>query len=314
MQSRRAFFLAAGISVASAAVPAKSAAQSRGVIRMAGTLSDSFGPTLYAKDSGAFARRGFGLDVSSLQNVGAVLAAMTGGSLDMGVADLLSGVKAIIAGAPLVVVAAGGLYLSSEPTSILAVTPNSPIRAGRDLGGKTVAVPTLGALAADAMLSWLPQNGVDPSAVKLIEVPQPVVASALERGTIDAGLIGEPFIAGAGDRIRDIGHPFDAIAKQFPISVWYANRRWVDDDLARAREAVAAVYDMARWVNAHRAESAAVLERDAHFDADILKRMIRTRWSTSLSAADCQPVLNFATRYKIFDRHVDAGSVFAKVS
>jgi hypothetical protein len=37
--------------------------------------------------------------------------------------------------------------------------------------------------------------------------------------------------------------------------------------------------------------------------------MARATWATSLDAALIQPVLNLATKYKIFDRAVDVNSL-----
>jgi NitT/TauT family transport system substrate-binding protein len=311
--SRQRFLMMSGAGAASAAVPRAALGQGRNLVRMADVLSDSFGQPLFVKDAGAFARRGFDVEVSNMNNVGAVLAAMSGGSLEMGVADLILGVKAMLSGAPVIMLAGSGLYLANEPTAVLAVTPSSPIRVAKDLVGKTIAVPTLGALTASSLLAWLPQNGVEASAVKLVEVPQPAVVPALERGTIDCGLLGEPFITGGKGRIRDIGHPYDAIAKEFPISVWYAAKSWVDANPARARDAVASIYDTARWANTHRTETFQILVRDAHFDADALKGMIRTTFATNLQPAQAQPVLDFATKYKIFDRQVEASTMIAKL-
>jgi NitT/TauT family transport system substrate-binding protein len=312
MGSRQRFLVGAGVSAALAA-PGSVLGQARTTVRMAGVFSDSFGQPFFVKDAGAFARRGFDVEVSNMNNVGAIIAAMSGGSLELGVADLILGVKAIVAGAPVVMLAGSGMYLASDPSSFLCVAINSPIRVPRDLAGKSIAVPTLGALSASALLAWLPQNGVEVSSVKLLEMPQPAVVAALERGTIDCALVAEPFITPNRGRIRDIGHQYDAIAKEFPISVWYGSKSWIEADPVRARAVVAAIYDTSRWANTHRAETFAILVRDAKFDAEALKGMVRTTYSTSLTPAQAQPVLNFATQYKIFDRHIDASTVIAKL-
>src|ERR1700722_2317139 len=125
MQSRQRFLLSAGVGAASAAVPRIAFGQARQTIRMADVLSDLFGQPLFAKDSGAFTRRGFDVKVSNMVNVGAVIAAMSGGSLEMGVADVILGTKAIVAGLPVVMLAGSGLYLSTETSAILAVAANS---------------------------------------------------------------------------------------------------------------------------------------------------------------------------------------------
>lgn len=313
MHSRQRFLMSAGLSVASTAIPGRVFGQTRTTVRMAAVFSDAFGEPLFAKDAGAFARRGFDVEVTSMNNVGAVIAAMSGGSLELGVADLILGVKAILSGLPVVLLTGSGMYISSEGGTILAVAKDSPIRTPRDLAGKSISVPTLGALTASSLLAWLPQNGVDASSVKLVELQQAAVVPALERGTIDCGLLAEPFVTPNRTRIRDIGHPYDAIAKEFPFSVWYGSKAWIEADPARARNVVAAINETSRWANAHRPETFAILVRDAHFDPEATKGMTRTTFATGLTPAQVQPMFDFATQYKLFDRHVDASTVIAKL-
>jgi NitT/TauT family transport system substrate-binding protein len=312
--SRAVFLAAVGAGLADAAVPRAAAAQPT-KLRMAGTNSDSFGEPLYAKDAGAFARAGFDIDVSSLNNAGAVAAAIGGGSLELGVGDLISGVNAINAGVPNLLVAGSGLYLSSEGGSIiLAVAKDSPIRRPRDLNGKSIGVPTLVGMTTASLRAWLPRNGVDISTVKIVEIPQAATTPALLRGTIDSGLLSEPFITPNRNEVRDIGRPLDAVGKEFCVSVWYASRNWIEADRDRARRAVNAIYETGRWANTHRAETLAILVRDAHFDGEKLAGMIRTTYATSpLTPALVQPVLNVATQYKIFDHTIDANTLIAKL-
>lgn len=310
--SRSRFLTSAGAGFAITALPRVARAQ--GVkIRMAGVLSDSFGQPFYVKEAGAFARQGFDVEVSSLVNAGAIAAAIGGGSLELGIGDLISGINAINAGVPNLLLAGSGMYISNEAGIILAVPTNSPVRVPRDLNGKSIGVPTLVGLTTASLRAWLPQNGVDVSTVKIVEIPTASTVPALQRGTLDCALVGEPFITPYRSELRDIGRPMDAIAKEFCLSVWYASKSWIEADRERARRVVTAIYDTARWANTHRAETFAVLVRDAHFDPDKLKGMIRTTFATSLTPAQVQPVLNVAYQYKIFDRQLDANNLIAKL-
>lgn len=310
--SRARFLAVAAVGFASAVAPRPLAAQSM-PLRIAGTNSDSFGEPLYAKAAGAFARAGFDVDVSSLNNAGAVAAAIGGGSLELGVGDLISGVNAIVAGVPILLVAGSGLYISADGALILAVAKDSPIRRPSDLNGQAIGVPTLVGMTTAALRAWLPQNGVDPDGVKLLEFPAAAMVPAIVRGTIACGLTGEPFITPNRDVIREIGRPFDAIAKEFFASVWYGNRGWIEADRDRARRAVNAIYETGRWANAHHAETLALLVRDPQ-TAEKLAAMKRITYGTTpLTPALVQPVLDVATKYKIFDRPIDATTLIAKV-
>ena len=308
----RASFLAAG--AAAVVLPSAVRAQTLTKLRIGSVFADSYGEAFYAKDAGTFAKAGFDLHVDNIANSGATAAAIGGGSLDMGIGDLISGVNAIIKGVPNLLVAGCGVYRSADPGIILAVAKDGPVKEARDLVGKTIGIPTLVGLTTASLKVWLPQNGVPVDTVKLVEISQATTVPALQAGRIDCGLLGEPFVTPNVALIRDVGHPLDAIAKEFVESVWYASKAWVDADRDRARRAINAIYETGRWCNAHQAETFQILVRDAHFDGDKLKGMSRTTFATGpLTTAVVQPVLTAGYNGKIFDRLIDANTLIARV-
>ena len=313
MTARLSFLTTLGAGIAATAVPRIACAQAT-KLRVGGVFADSYGEPFFAKAAGAFERAGFDLEVNNLVNAGAVAAAIGGGSLEMGTGDLISGVNAIIKGVPNLLVAGCGMYSSGDAGIILAVAKDSAVKQPRDLNGKTIGIPTLVGLTTAALRNWLPENGVDLSTVKLVEISQATTVPGLQRGVIDCGLLGEPFITPNKDDIRDLGHPMDAVAKEFAQSVWYASKAWVEADRPRARRAVEAILETGRWSNTHRAETFAILVREAHLDGEKLKGMIRTPYATGpLTPAQVQPVLTAGYNAKIFDHPIDANTLIAKI-
>jgi NitT/TauT family transport system substrate-binding protein len=313
---KRSRFLGSALALGAAGLGSVHRADAQGgKVRVAasGSGADSMSQPLFAEQAGVFRRAGFDLEVTGLNNSGAVVAALGGGSIDLGIGDLIAGVKAIEAGVPIQLIAGSGMYVSNENSVVVAALKDSPLRGPRDLIGKVVAVPTLVGLSTVSFFGWLSQNGVDRTLVKFVELPQGTVVAALQRGTIDAAMLGEPFITPNRGDIRDIGHPLDAIAKEFLISAWYASRSWIEADRGRARRVVAAIYESARWSNSHRDETFDVLVRKAHYDPDKLRGMIRVPFATALTAAMVQPVLNIATQNKILDHPVDANAIIARI-
>jgi NitT/TauT family transport system substrate-binding protein len=316
----RASFLAA-ISAAGAAATLPSTARAQQTpLRVAGVFSDLFAEPFYAKESGAFAKYGFAVESTALVNAGAVAAAIAGGALQMGTGDLISGVNAIIAGVPIVLLAGGGLYneVKDAGSTIIAVAASSAIKSPRELTGKSVGVPTLVGLTTACLKAWLPANGIDLSSVKLLEVPPPTALAALQRGTIDAALLSEPFVTFGKGQIRSVGNPFDVAAnlapnKEFCVSVWYASKPWIEQDQARARRALQAIYATAEWANTHRQATFDILVRDGKLNAEKARGMMRTTYATSLTPGLVEPVIQIAEQNKIFARHVTASDLIVKV-
>jgi NitT/TauT family transport system substrate-binding protein len=299
--------VAATAAAAAAGFPRIASAQAM-PLAMAGVSSDLFAEPFYAEAAGAFAKAGFTVTpASTLANAGAVATAIAGGTFQLGTGDLVSGVNAILAGVPIVLVAAGGLYIekTDQASTILAVTTDSPIKTPKDLIGKTIGVPTLVGLSTACFKAWLPAHGVQVSQVKLVEISQPVTVPALQRGTLDAGLLSEPFVTFAKGQVRSMGSPFDVAAdlspaKQFTVSAWYANKPWFEADPARAKAAIQAIYETARWANANRDATFNVLVQKLQLDAEKAKGMERTTYATSLTPGLIQPVLTIAEQNDMF--------------
>ena len=140
-----------------------------------------------------FAKAGLQADIQSLSTQ-ASLAALIGNSLEFANSDLVPIANARSRGLDVVIVAAGAHYEAKVPTIALITTADSPIHGAADLRGQVVGVPSLNSGPSVAVQEWLRKNGVDASAVRLIEIPLPATNAALQRGTIAAALNGEPFL------------------------------------------------------------------------------------------------------------------------
>lgn len=89
------------------------------------------------------------------------------------------------------------VYLGHRYGSAVVVHKDGPIRAPRDLRGKTIAVPSRFSDERLIVLKVLKENGMSQRDVKLVEMAPPDVPSALAVKAIDAFAMGEPFPAQA---------------------------------------------------------------------------------------------------------------------
>lgn len=309
---RSSFIAGLGAAAAGTTLPRPARAQAV-TVRVGSPFSDTFGAPFYAKDAGAFARAGFNLEVTSMSNAGAVAAALAGGALDLGIGDFVSSTNAIERGLPIQLIAGCGLYRSTEPNSLICVAKDSPIRSARDLVGKSCSAPTLVGLTTASIKAWLTQSGVDPERVKIVELTSSSAPASVLRGTVDAGLLAEPYYTPVKNEFRDIGHPFDAISKEFLVSAWFASRSWVEADHERAKRVIAAIYDTQRWANSHRRETLTIFADTTKMDPAKLQGMARTLYATQLLPRYVQPVIDTAVKFKLLDHPVDATDMFPKV-
>ena len=305
-----------GLMAAGAAVlPRPAWAQSPPVkLRIGSVAADTYAGGFYALDLGLFDKAGLSVEITPFANGAAMAAAAAGGSIDIGVGDATELANGVSRGLPFVLIAGGGLYSSTAPTTTLCVAKASTIARAAELEGQTVAVVSLVSLMSSAVKSWLTQNGADIAKIKFVEMPFPQMPAALSRGTLAAATLSEPIMSDATSTDAKIfAKPYDAIAKQFLISDWFTTRDWLAKNADVAKRFVGAIYDAARWANAHHDDSAAILSKYTKVDVERIRRMNRCVYATNLQPAMVQPVLDTAFKYKALETATNAASMIAKI-
>jgi NitT/TauT family transport system substrate-binding protein len=291
----------------------RSGARPPAAVRIGATPSDSYSEPLFLQGAGAPAHFGLSAEVTVFSSVGAIVQALLGGAIDVGLADMLQVAGMRIRGLPYAFFAGGGLYTSATPTTALVVARESPVRKAADLEGQSIAVVSLGSLSEVVTKNWLVENGGDIGKMRFIELPVSATIPAILRGTVAAGFVGEPFLTQGKDRIRWLGRAMDTIAPRFLISSWCASSEWLGAHSRTARELALAFYATARWANAHHDESARILADVSKLDLQEVRTMNRVTWATSLEPRLMQPVIDAAVKFHAIERPVAARDLIAEV-
>jgi NitT/TauT family transport system substrate-binding protein len=281
-------------------------------LRVASTASDSYAEAIYAQDAGFFQRAGFNVTLSILASGAAIASAVAGGAVDIGITNPLPLATAVTHGVPFQYLCAGGMYNPKE--TALCVPPDSPVRTGKDLDGKTVASPSLRDITTLAIEAWVDQNGGDSTTLHVVELPFSEMAAALARGTIAAAPIAEPALSAAlaAGRVRVLLPPYhDVFGRHFLIGGWFATSGWIGQNPTTARRFVQTIYIVAKWANTHPDETAAILAKYAKLDPAIVRKMNRAPYGGALTPQMLQPIFDLSYTYKFIDRPLDARSVIA---
>ena len=259
---------------------------------------DALAAPFYARELGIFKK--YGLDVSLQDfssNGPAMAAAVLGGSVDIGVSNVVSLVISHTKGIPLTMVAPTGLYSSTAPITSLMVPLRSPLKSARDLDGKTIGTNGLGSLSQFGPEAWIDKNGGDSRNSKYVEIPASGLVAALAEGRVDAALVTEPFIGPAKEVARVFCNPFDAIAPSFMISAFFATVEWARTHPEQVHRYQDALREAARWANANRNRSADILGAVTHTDPSSVRAMNRTILAERLDPVYIQPVIDVTARY-----------------
>ena len=286
-------------------IPARAIAQTMRTTVRVGTIAiDNGAEVFYAQDRGLFEKAGLSVEITTMSNGGAIVAAVASGALDVGFSNLFSVVAAFARGIPVRVIAPASLYLNTSPAQALIVLKDSPYHTGKDLDGKTVGCDGLKGISQITAEAWIDAHGGDSKSVKFIEVPLPLMAQALLQHRIDAGngaLSTDPTLGTPQATDRILGYPNDAVSKRFLTSGWISNVSWINANGDAVRRFGDATLEAGRWANANQTASGKILMKYGKLTPTLMRVLshFRAPYAEDLDPALIAPVIAFSVRYGI---------------
>jgi NitT/TauT family transport system substrate-binding protein len=274
-------------------------------------ISDAGAESLYAQGTGIFKKYGLAAEVTGVSGGGAVIAAIVGGSLDVGFANVVSLAQAREHDIPVVALIDGAIYPGSHPDTLLVKARGSALRTGADLTGKTVGVASLNGSLQTCASVWIDKNGGDARTVHFVEAGFAEMAAALKGGRLDAAMISEPALSRDLAEVDVLGDAFLAVGPRWTIGVWVTSKAWAAAHPDVARQFVRAMIETARWANAHHTETAQMLAGPSHIDLATFAQMTRSTYGDALTATMLQPQIDAAFKYGALKQPFDARSIVA---
>lgn len=307
---RRAL-LATALALATASATAVAQTPALTPLYLMATPDDDVGPILYAQKSGIFARNGLEVTLDKATSGSAAAAAVASGSIDIAKSSLVNIIAAHVKNIPLTIIAPSGMYDDSTPFAQLLVLRESPIRTAKDLTGKLLSVPALHDIGQVADSAWVEKNGGDLKSLKFVEFPMSGASAALEQKRIDATTIVGPAMdaAMATGKFRSLGPSFGAIAPHFLFSGWFTTKEWAAKHTDAAKRFARSWSQAAAYANAHHDEIEPLLASFTGIQLDVLQKMTRGVFGTTLNAADIQPLVDAAAKYQMIDKSFPAAEI-----
>jgi NitT/TauT family transport system substrate-binding protein len=305
---------AAAAAVATAASFPRPARADATLIRFGAGPGDSFGEGYYVRDGGFLKKVGLDATFTDLTNGGGLTAGLAAGALDATVSNVASIAAAHIHGLPVGVIAGSALYSASDPaTTAVLVLKGSSIQSAADLRDKIVGLSTLHDLQQAAVMTWLDKSGLPSSAVKFVEVPNTLQLSALKSGRVDAVCSTEPWTTNSMGDARILTKPYDAFGQRLIFTAWMVNKNWAAANPDTVRKLVAAIGETARWANANRPATAAIMAKYSNLSPETIEKMHRLRYAEKLSPELMQPIIDASAHYGFIPNSFPAQEMFFKV-
>ncbi len=296
---RRSTFVLAGAALA--ALPSRARAQTLVPIRIALFPGETSAQVYYAKELGFFAKNGLDATVSELRNGAANAAAVAGGSMDVGFSNGLSLAQGHERGVPFTVLAPAALSVAGKGTNaILVVGKTSPIRTGKDLNGKTIAIDVVGGFPQIAVRTWIDKNGGDSGTAKFVEFGYPEMVPGVNTGRIDAAAINtafDPLLGKPNDPVHMLGSAYDAVSPRFASSMWFATSDWAAKNPDAVRRFNLTMKEAGVWGNTHPHESAVIVAEHIKQAAADIEAANRAIYGTEMTPDLLQPVIDASAKY-----------------
>lgn len=314
---RRVLAVAGAVVITCAAVQAADA-PALTTIKIVDAGQDVDAQAFYAQDLGIFKKYGINAEITILRKGGgaAATAAIAGGAADIGEGDIVSTANAHQRGINIMIIAPSGIFRATAPTTEVIVAKDSPIKTGKDLEGKTIALISPEGPSRIATNAWLEASGASLDKVTFLELPPVNMAAAVEHGTIAAAVINEPSLVASQSCCRVLANNFQSVGNVWQLNSWYASADWIAKNQDLAHRFALAMREAAVWANnpANHAKSGEILNKYTPFPPDLLPKMNRATYGELLDPKTMQPLLDAALKYKALQAPVAGASLISSAA
>jgi NitT/TauT family transport system substrate-binding protein len=252
-----------------------------GVLKIAG-LADVHA----AQQLGYFREQGIEVNLTTAGNGNDLMTALQSGKLDITLAIPGVAMQAREKGYNVSMVVQNEVVSNTGPdTGALIVKADSPINSLKDLAGKKVAVVGIGNQGTVATMYTLKKNGVDTTAVQLVEIPPPQMNPVLLQGQVDAISQVEPFtsqILTSGEG-RSLSWVLVEALPAMPLGAFWAPDDWLARNSDTAKGFATAIQKAIDYMNANPEEAKKIVADYTGLKPDVVSSMTPIRWNATVN-------------------------------
>lgn len=185
----------------------------------------------YGVEQGFFEQEGLDVEVQPSQGGAEAIPAIVSGDVQVAGSNAVSVLLATTQGLDLRIIAPGTFARPDEDFSAIMVSKDGPIRRAEDLEGKRIAVNTLKNVTEVTAREALAKEGVDPSSLRLTELPFPEMAQAVVKGDADAAFLIEPFVTAArNEGLRALVNPYNDTQPGLQVGTYVAEAGFAEEN------------------------------------------------------------------------------------
>lgn len=268
----------------------------------------------FGVQKGFFTEHGLTVTVVQQQGGAAIIPSLVSGDLQFGGSNMVSMLLARDRGLAVQIVAPG-TSVGADPGkdfSAVVVAGDSRTATAKDLPGKTIAVNSLKNVNEVVLKSYLESQGVEPTALKYVELGFPDMLPAIAQHRVDAALVIEPFATVAQSQgARVLFHPYVEARPNLGVGTYSATEKYVQANPAVVKAFREATAQTAAYITAHPDEYRAALPKIAKVQADLASRVNIPVWGTSVDMTSLEFFADRMVRYGLVKTKPDVAAAVA---
>jgi NitT/TauT family transport system substrate-binding protein len=284
-------------------------------VRVASNPVNDVTPLIYAQNSGLFKNAGLDVTLEKATNGSAVAAALAGNAIDVGKVSSTAIITAHARGIPLTIIFPDRLHtFGPDSESQIVVPPDSPIRIGRDLNGKTISVGAIKDSTWIGARLFVDAAGGDSTTVKFIELPFSAVTAAVLAKRIDAGVSNAPYLKDdvRAGKVRALGDLLGALGPHFLETAWVCTADYIAKNRDTVARFVRVIHEAQVWCNAHVSEAGDLTSAYTGIDRATVAAT-KTIFATEADPREMQPYVTACAKYDIIPKSFDAAELYARL-
>jgi ABC-type nitrate/sulfonate/bicarbonate transport system substrate-binding protein len=198
----------------------------------------------------------------------------------------------------------------SEAWADLLVLKDGPIKNGKDLEGKTIAVNTLKNICEVTIKASLQKEGVDVNKLKWIEVPFPDMNAALDAKRVDGACVVEPFVSqGTAGKARGIDPFYVNTAPDLSVATYFTSNQYAEQNPEVVDRFVTAINKSLDYAQSHPDETRAVLTEYTQIPAAAAKTIKLPIWRSDLQTDTIELLSKLSKQYGLIEKQPDLNTL-----
>ena len=245
----------------------------------------------------------------------AITPAVLSGDFQIGFSNNISLLIASSKGLPVQVISQGvlGGKDKSEAWADLLVLKDGPIKNGKDLEGKTIAVNTLKNICEVTIKASLQKEGVDVNKLKWIEVPFPDMNAALESGRVDAAFQVEPgYSGGLAAGSKNLVNAYEEMAENYTVATYFASKQYIAENRDVVDRFVRAMEKSLDHASSHPDQVRAIVGTYTEIPQEVLDQMNLPVWKADLNEPTIEQTAEKAKEYGFIEESPDLDALILR--